>query len=152
MATAIESQSRLKAESLCELASGLSLSLLLKQIVEIVHVRAMVLAVVEVKQMTAHDGLERANLVGQVLELDAVGSGHSTRQVLANHVVDHGVFLCETLVQEILILVDFYYYRFLRGNLDGQLNSIEVAYRTKSLAHIRRRHHIKPTNKIFLNS
>ena len=92
MATTIEFQSRLKAESLCELASGLSLSLLLKQIVEIVHVRAMVLAVVEVKQMTAHDGFERANLVGQVLELDAVGSGHSTRQVLANHVVDHSVF------------------------------------------------------------
>ena len=92
MATTIESQCCLKAESLRELASGLSLSLLLKQIVEIVHVRAMVLAVVEVKQMTAHDGLERANLVGQVLELDAVGSGHSTRQVLANHVVDHSVF------------------------------------------------------------
>ena len=146
MATSIESQSRLEAESLRELASGLSLSLLLEQIVEIVHVRAMMLAVVEVEQVAAHDGLERADLVGQVLQLDAVGSGHSTRQVLANHVVDHSVFLCEALVQEILILVDFYYYRFLRGNLDGQLKSIELAYLTESLAHIRRRHHIKPTN------
>ena len=69
--TSIEADLSSEADGLLELTTSVELGLLLEQLVEIVHVGAMMLAVVELKSLAAHARLKSAELVRKVLKLDA---------------------------------------------------------------------------------
>lgn len=62
--TTVEADLVRQGDRLLKIAGCTEFSLLLEEIVEVVHIRAMVLAVMEVKEEAAHDGLERSNLKG----------------------------------------------------------------------------------------
>lgn len=56
-----------------ELTLCVELCLLLKQVVKIVHVGAMMFAVVEVQKVARDNWLECADLIGQVLKSNSTG-------------------------------------------------------------------------------
>jgi len=70
--SAVEVERLLQRYELLDVAGGEGFGLLLHQFVEVCDVRSVMSAVVEVNDLTAHDGFERSHLPWQVLELDAV--------------------------------------------------------------------------------
>ena len=75
VSTTVEVEGLLQRYKLLDVGSGEGLGLLLQQVVEVLNVRSVVSAIVEVNDLTTHDGLERTHLPRQVLELDAVHAG-----------------------------------------------------------------------------
>lgn len=71
MSATVEADRLGKADRGLDVASCGGFSLLLEQVVQIVHVGSVVLAVVEVEEVTGHDGLKSSNLVRQVLKLNS---------------------------------------------------------------------------------
>ena len=71
MTATVEADGLGKSDGGLDVASGGGFSLLLEQVVQIVHIGSVMLAVVEVEEVAGHDGLKSSNLVRQVLELDS---------------------------------------------------------------------------------
>lgn len=86
VAAAIEADGVGEGDGLVEVVPGHGLGLLLDELVQVVHVRPVVLAVVEVEEVAADDGLESTNLVRQVLQLNAHGLSTGRRQVPLNQI------------------------------------------------------------------
>ena len=99
--TAIEVEWLLQRYELFDIADGERFSLLLHQVVQVGNVGSVMSSIVEVNDLAAHDWLERAHLVWQVLELDAGelgwGSSSGATHTFLDQVVQHvstNVCLC----------------------------------------------------------
>lgn len=71
MTTAVELDSVGEADCLFDVAAIQRLSLLIKQVVQVVDVGAMVLAIVELEQVAGDDWLKGAHLIRKRLEVHA---------------------------------------------------------------------------------
>jgi len=91
MTATVEANLLRKAYHFLDVTSRFSFSLLLEQVVKVAHVGAMMLAVMEVKEMTRDDGLEASNLIRKMLELDA-RSLHGSTKVPTDNVANHIFF------------------------------------------------------------